>query len=239
MPTRLDHHALLAYWRESAPPHLLAPLERRLAHSPRFVEFGERYRDKIRKKMRSTRDEEGLRDVLCELETAGCLLREPRFEVEYEAYAHTGGRTPDLSVTWRTHTTFHVEVARLRGPAAGGDERLLDLIAGKLGQMLAGSMNVLVVWASANGAEPPPLEGALKQLQTRAEHNDAHLFRRHRFENRAGFFKYWLRMSAVLLRTDGDGRAALWHNKQARQPLAAPIARALCECFTPAPAPPA
>jgi len=144
MPLRVDTDELLAYGRAGAPPHTLTPLDRWLRNSPRFAAFAETYRDKIRKKLRAARDDEGLRDVLCELETAYCLLREPRFDVAYEAHAITKTRAPDLTLTYRTHTVMNVEVARVRSQTALDAERLLNLVCGKLGQMLAGSVNVLV-----------------------------------------------------------------------------------------------
>ncbi len=241
MPARIDRDALLAYWRTGAQALPLTPLECWLADSPRFAAFADQYRDKVRKKLRNTRDADGVRDVLCELETARCLLREPRFDVAYEAHAHTPGRAPDFTVTYRTHTRFHVEVARLRAAADAGDERLAELVAGKLGQTLAGAMNVLVVWAGAGGVERDGAERALKRLQARAERNDTVLFARYNFDDRGDFFKSYLRLSAVLLRLEGDASRAplLWHNKQARHALESPIARPLLDCFTPPPSPPA
>jgi hypothetical protein len=82
--------------------------------SKRFRTFALTYRDKIRKKIRGTRDPEGLRDLQFELATAYFLLQEQQFTVEYEKFGTGKQRTPDFSVTYRTNTIFNVEVKRLR-----------------------------------------------------------------------------------------------------------------------------
>jgi hypothetical protein len=236
MSTRIVADELLAFF--GAPPVAQTPLARWLGDSPRFGTFADAHREKIRKKLRSAADTEGVRDVLCELETAYVLLREPRLAVAYEAYAHRPARGPDFSLTYRTHTLCHVEAARLRAVAAPAGERLHELVCGKLGQMLPSAMNVLVI---ATGAALPAygeVEQSLKQLQTRAERGDPRVLLRYHFDTRAAFFKLYTRLSAVVLRNgweaEAPGPAVLWLNKQARQPLPDPLARALRAVFTPA-----
>jgi len=58
-----------------------------LVASPRFRAFAEIYRDKIRKKARGPRDDEGRRDFAFELAIAVRLLEERRFALEYESAA--------------------------------------------------------------------------------------------------------------------------------------------------------
>ena len=118
--------------------------------------------------------------------------------------------------------------ARLRASPAPDAERLGELIAGKLGQMLPGAPNVLVV-----AAPPAPLETALKQLQSRAERDDALMFTRAHVRTRSEFFKFYTRLSAVILRGEPPAAPLLWLNKQARHPLPAPVMRPLLACFTP------
>ena len=144
------------------------------------------------------REPDGVRDVLCELETAFYLLREPRFSLAYEAYVATQQRAPDFTLTYRTHLACHVEAARLRTSPAPDAERLGELIGGKLGQMLPSAPNVLVV--AARALPEVPLEQVLKQLQSRAERDDALLFARAHVRNRSEFFKFYTRLSAVILR---------------------------------------
>jgi len=235
MPARVVPDELLTYLRAGAPPVPLTPLEQWVGTSPRFATFVDEYRDKVRKKLRSAREPDGVRDVLCELETAFYLLREPRFSLAYEAYVATQQRAPDFTLTYRTHLACHVEAARLRTSPAPDAERLGELIGGKLGQMLPSAPNVLVV--AARALPEVPLEQVLKQLQSRAERDDALLFARAHVRNRSEFFKFYTRLSAVILRGLWDVEAQraplLWLNKQARHPLPAQVMRPLLACFTP------
>jgi hypothetical protein len=105
---------LLTYVFPDGAHPLAAPFAGWLAASPRFRAFAVTYRDKIRKKARHLRDEEGWRDLHFELAVAYWLLQERRFEVAYEAYGVGGQRAPDFCVTYRTHTRFNVEVKRMR-----------------------------------------------------------------------------------------------------------------------------
>src|SRR3989441_12607645 len=84
---------------------------------PRFRAFAETYRDKIRKKTRGLRDDEGRRDFAFELAIAVRLLEVRRFVLEYEPYG-VGQRAPDFRVTFRGRLRFTVEVRRLRRLAA-------------------------------------------------------------------------------------------------------------------------
>src|SRR5689334_5810768 len=82
--------------------------------STRFTSFVETYRDKIRKKIRVTREMESLLDVRGELDVAYRLLHDRRFAVQYEPYATAPGRGPDFAVTYRTNLRFNIEVSRMR-----------------------------------------------------------------------------------------------------------------------------
>lgn len=96
-------------------PHTLAqPFEDWLTNSKSFALFVQTYQQKIRKKIRMSRDDEERYDLYCELRTAYLLVQEPKFVVAYELYTKQQGRSPDFAVTYRTHTPFHVEVTRLR-----------------------------------------------------------------------------------------------------------------------------
>jgi len=110
---------LTAYLFGAVHSPLAAEVGRWLLASPRFRAFAETYRDKIRKKNRGPRDDEGRRDLVFELSVALRLLEERRFLIEYEPYG-VGQRAPDFRVTFRS-VHFNVEVRRLRpqAPKAG------------------------------------------------------------------------------------------------------------------------
>src|SRR5438552_12518621 len=105
---------LIAYLFRAAHPSLATEVGPWLVASPRFRAFAETYRDKIRKKARGLRDDEGLRDLAFELAVALRLLEERRFALEYESYG-VGQRAPDFRVTSRSGWRFNVEVGRWRG----------------------------------------------------------------------------------------------------------------------------
>src|SRR5689334_4874139 len=117
--------------------------------SRRFRAFATSHRDKIRSKLKSARDEGGMRDVLAELAAAALLLGEERFTLEYERYAALKQRGPDFTVTFKTHTPFNVEVRRIKAAELdGGDSevrlgKLMTVVADKSGQMPPGIINLL------------------------------------------------------------------------------------------------
>ncbi len=90
---------------------------RALEASPRFEQFVETYRDKIRKKIKSAdNNHDAVKPVLAELSVACLLLQADRFlQVEYEAHG-TRKRGPDLTVTHcglDSEIVFNVEVKRI------------------------------------------------------------------------------------------------------------------------------
>src|SRR2546428_9406191 len=115
-----------------------------LVASPRFRAFAEIYRDKIRKKARGPRDDDGRRDFAFELAIAVRLLEERRFALEYESYG-VGQRAPDFRVTFRSRLRFNVEVRRLRQPAPADRAPLIRAVCDKLGQLPPATVNVLVL----------------------------------------------------------------------------------------------
>ncbi len=82
--------------------------------SSRFTAFVETYRDKIRKKIRVTREPASVLDLRGELQVAYCLLNDRRLAVAYEPYASAKRRGPDFAVTYRANLMFNIEVARIR-----------------------------------------------------------------------------------------------------------------------------
>lgn len=224
--------ALIAYLFDGQQHQLAAPLGEWLAGSRRFAAFAATFRDKIRKKIRTSRDSERGLDLLLELETAHALLRERALSLAYEPKAPGQARCPDFAVTFTSSLTFMVEVTRLgaeqRAGAAADQqaapeqlaERVADVLCGKLGQLLPQRSNVLIVGVPAPGPDPAALRAALIRLQQRAERGDQDLLRRHRFRDRADFFQHYQRLSELLVRGP-DQPALAWANPQARHPLPA------------------
>ena len=201
-----------------------------LSSSPRFQAFATTYRAKIRKKVHSAADAEGLRDVRAELLAAYRLLEDRRFTVTYEAYG-SGKVGPDLSVAYRSTTTFNVEVTRLRkapDPAAVGATLLV-----KLRQLPPSVPNVVLVM-SDRPASAVDVAGSVRALRDRADAKDDAFFERRGLESSRGFYDRFLRLSAVISWRDeahGDDRAALWINPSARISLPERASRACLACF--------
>jgi len=200
-----------------------------LASSRRFAAFVDSFRDKIRKKLRVTKDAESLLDLRLELETAYLLLQESRLSLVYEPQMSEKVRAPDFAVTFTTSVTFMLEVTRLRADPATAEtestqimDRLTDAVCSKLGQLLPQRSNVLLIGAEKLDLAEADLRGAMIRLQQRAEHDIAPLLQRYRFRDRAEFFQRYLRLSEILIRdTDIQNAKAVvgWTNPQARQPL--------------------
>src|SRR5580765_5992638 len=149
MPMLVDE--LLTHIFEARMHALAAQFALWLASSARFRAFAEQYRDKIRKKVRGIRDQEGLRDLTFELEIAYLLLSERRFAVEYEKGGVGKQRGPDFCVTFRTHILFNVEVKRFRASAIDRTaeppeySRIASTACQKIGQLPAGMINILAI----------------------------------------------------------------------------------------------
>ncbi len=203
-----------------------------LAASSRFRAFVETYRDKIRKKARGPRDDEGRRDLSFELAIASLLLGDRRFELEYEPYG-VGKRAPDFRVTFRSRLSFNVEVRRLRRPApvpiAPSDPAWLTrAVCDKLGQLRPAMINVLVLGAAGPSAADT-LAPAMAWLQDRAAHRDDALFVGRGFTGTRDFLRHYQRLTGALWVAGEVGvpPISLWRNTQARHPLPTDAARAL------------
>jgi hypothetical protein len=210
-------------------PHLLAPLmESWLASSRRFTSFVTIFRDKIRKKLRTTQDQETLYDLRLELETAYLLLQERTLSLIYEPEQSKQVRSPDFAVTFTTSLTFMVEVTRLRaapssdGPLPLEGERLADAICSKLGQFLPNRSNVLIVGMDLPSLAQNDLQDIMLRIQQRAERNESAFWQRYGFRDRADFFRHFQRLSEVLVRgskMQADEPVVVAINPQAKHPL--------------------
>jgi hypothetical protein len=217
--------ALLAYLFDGRPNLLLEPMAHWLGASRRFAAFAATFRDKIRKKIRTTPDESTLLDLRLELEAAFLLLQDRKLSLEYEPELSKGVRGPDFAVSFTTRMAFMLEVTRLQGgpgstPAAG--LHLADAVLDKLGQLLPSRANILLVGLEAAALAPADLREALVTLQQRAERNDSGFLQRNGFHDRGDFFRHFQRLSEVLVRMPQSISArplTSWINPYAKGPL--------------------
>jgi hypothetical protein len=220
-------------------PHLLAePVGTWLQSSRRFAAFAAEFRDKIRKKLRVTQDEETLYDLRLELETAYLLLQERTLSLVYEPQQSREGRGPDFAVTFTTSLTFMIEVTRLRKPPSpetsptsqGELERLADAVCSKLGQFLPQRNNVLIVGVDAISLKQDDLHALMLRVQQHAERNDATFWQRYGFRDRADFFRHYQRLNEILIRGTqlrANEPVVVWLNPQAKDPLPSKVRTAL------------
>jgi hypothetical protein len=224
---------LLTYLFDRKPHLLAAQMETWLASSRRFSAFVTIFRDKIRKKLRVTRDQETLYDLRLELETAYLLLQEKHLNLVYEPEQSRRVRSPDFAVTYTTSLTFMIEVTRLRAvqkgtmPSSVNDillegERFADAVCSKLGQFLPQHSNVLIVGADVPRLTQSDLQATMLRVQQRAERGDAAFWQRYAFQDRADFFRHYQRLSEVLVRgtqLQADKPVVKWVNPQSKHPL--------------------
>ena len=229
---------LLVFLFDGQPHVLSAPMETWLTSSRRFSAFAADARDKIRKKIRVTRDVDTLQDLRLELETAYLLLQEKSLSLVYEPPCGQG-RCPDFAVSFTTSMTFMLEVTRLRtiqiGVVPPESDPLTDAICSKLGQLVAQQGNVLLVGVDVLYLTSADLQAAMLRLQRRAEGNDPTFWQRYRFRDRADFFRHYQRLSEVLVRgseLQANPSTVAWVNSQAKYPLPSKVRTALYHSHT-------
>ena len=219
---------LLTYLFDGQSNLLIQPMAGWLESSRRFSAFATAYRDKIRKKLRTTQDQKSALDLQLELETAYLLLQERSLSLAYEPEQSKGIRSPDFGVTFATNLTFMVEVTRvqtdknLQSPAPSSGARLADAVIDKLGQLLPSRSNILIAAIEAPHLTPSDLRNAMFSMQQRAERNDSTFLQGHGFPDRADFFRYYQRLSEVLVRVPHSEAArsmVTWINPQAKHSL--------------------
>lgn len=193
--------------------------------NPRFRAFAATYGDKVRKKLRLVRDAQGLYDVQLELEVASRLLRDRRFGVEYEKGAKSGGRHPDLAVTFRERTVLHLEVKRMRTAGADPEAKCAEVVCDAVQQLVPNALNALVIGVPGVVAFEPDLALVLRALHMRVEKKDDVYFQRRGFAGSRGFLRSLERLGAVAT-IDARG-AGLEPNPSARRPMPADLSRAL------------
>src|SRR5262245_29015577 len=169
---------LLSYLFDGKSHSLTTPMKTWLASSRRFTAFVTAFRNKIRKKLRVTQDQETLYDLRLELETAYLLLQERTLSLVYEPEQSRQVRSPDFAVTFTSSLTFMVEVTRLRSDEEKTSvslvgERLADTVCSKLGQLLSQRSNVLIVGVDTLSLTQSDLNTAMLRVQQRAERDDS------------------------------------------------------------------
>ncbi|RPJ47800.1 MAG: hypothetical protein EHM21_07980 [Chloroflexi bacterium] len=228
---------------------LSADMLRWMESSPRYTDFVDIYRDKIRKKIRVTRDPESVLDVRSELEVACRLLDDRRFTLVYEPYASAKRRGPDFAVTYRANLVFNIEVARLRVEASGSEgtgdalqaerepesarkeDRIFRILLNKLGQMQSGMGNLLTIHTREELVRTIDLGKLMQTLKTRAEGKDPAFYAATRYPNPAAFYKDFHHLSGILLWASSPEiqLAQLWVNKQSRPGLDERVARLVAQ----------
>jgi hypothetical protein len=220
---------LLAYIFEGQAHALNLEFAAWVAASARFRAFAEIYRDKIRKKLRGIRDDEGLRDLRYELEVAYLLLGQRRFAVEYEKGGVGKQRGPDFCVTFRSRILFNVEVKhiRLSEQERRSEQQEFGKLAGtacqKIGQLPPGMINLLVFCYDGGVNDGFDVAEAMARLRALAERRDEAFFTRRGFADSRDFLKQYQRLSGALFRglgeQSGGASGLLWLNSIARHRL--------------------
>ncbi len=213
--TRIDR--LTQYVLDSQPHAELGDeLRGWVAAAPRFRDFVDARRDKIRKKLRGASDTDARHDVRAELRFAQLLLADRRIDLEFEAYG-VGNIGPDFTVTYRGERPFNVEVTRLHR-----DPRLATYggpLLAKLRQLPPSVPNVVVVAIDGDRADAFDIESATRAMRQRADAKDEAFFTSRGLDGSRGFHARFLRLGAVIPWADagaGDSRALLWTNRSAR-----------------------
>jgi hypothetical protein len=214
---------------DSKKPAFYNEFEAWVRESRRFKAFASSYRTKIRSKLKNASDEHGLKDLRAELETASLLLREERFTLEYEKYMALKQRGPDLTVTFKGHILFNVEVRRVRSIEWDDDpearnSKLMRILTDKVGQMPAGIINLLWLTAERPISEDD-LSRAAITIRQLAERKNEDFFTRRGFKNAADFLKQYQQLSGIVLHQTGEN--SLWLNSLARHKTPPEIMRAM------------
>ena len=216
------------------PPPFHAELEAWLRDSRRFRAFLTRHETKVRAKLRRADTVESALDVRAELEVAALLLRDPRFELDYEPLMASGRRGPDFAVTFRTRLPFTVEVRRIRETGTPDDpaalrDKLIAVLWEKAGQMPAETPNLL--WLVSVEPLPEtalgPAQRSLHQLAARGPEGAPPPHGR----SAAVGARQFQQISGLAARSAHG--YIVWPNPAARHPLEAGIASAIARLNLP------
>ncbi len=222
-----DIRALMGAAFDSAAHPLAAWYAALLEEAPPLRVFTAANATKIRKKARQARTAEEQRDLRCELAMAAALA-DRRSPLTYEPLAAAGRRGPDFLLRHKGHTDVYAEVSRLR-PARSQEHdpagRLAAVLCGKLGQLVAGSANLLMVVSDADPYSAVDVSATLQMLRRRADAQDDAYFAFRGLAGARSFAQTLPRLSAVLVVAPAAAAEALFLHPQARHQLPADLAR--------------
>lgn len=190
-----------------------------ILQSRRFQSFIVANRAKIRKKLRTATTPESLHSLLLELDIARYFSADSHCVVEYEKFGHSKQRSPDLTVTYRTHTRFNLEATCVR-IGEGQTDKLVRIVGDKLGQLIPEMLNLLVLSPGSGSLTPEQVSAAMMRLKQQAEQPDKELLSRLGFQDSKGFFKQFRWLNGIVLwrpheQTQSSPTLA-WINPQAR-----------------------
>jgi len=206
-----------------------APLSESCLHGfqtcPRFKAFAYEYRNKLRRKVRGAQDPDALAAIWSEFSLAWWLLQEQRFHVLYEPALKDKRKGPDFTARFKEQIVFHIEVTRVRS-VCEQNAKLTGIVCGKLFQLPAGAINLLVIVTD----QLLPKDMDVASLLQRADSKEEEYFLKQGFVSSRGFLRYYNRLSGVLLRTEdasADVSRLLWLNVRATHPLPSDLRRIL------------
>ncbi|HEY7339691.1 MAG TPA: hypothetical protein VH591_02320 [Ktedonobacterales bacterium] len=195
----------------------------------RFAAFLDLYQGKIGKKLRGVSDDGGYLDLLAELDVAHRLLTDRGFTLVYEPYLAERQRGPDFAVTFKTHTTFTVEVRHLRPSDADAQLRLEAILADKLRQLQPSTPNVLAFVGEPNVATPEQVRAALDTLAAAGQRKDDDACRHRGFADARDLLRRMERLSAITMLA--PSAASLYEPPRARHPLPPELRKTLARAF--------
>ncbi|HEY1391337.1 MAG TPA: hypothetical protein VGF38_22555 [Ktedonobacterales bacterium] len=202
--------------------------------SQRFAAFLDTYQGKIGKKLRGIGDDGGYLDLLAELDVAHRLLTNRGFTLVYEPYLAERQRGPDFAVTFKSHTTFNVEVRHLRPSDADAKLRLEAILADKLRQLQPSAPNVLALVGEPDVVSPEHVRAALDTLAAIAQRKDDAACMRRGFAGARDLMRKMERLSAIALLA--SSAASLYEPPHTRHALPLELRKTLARAFGVAPA---
>jgi hypothetical protein len=200
-----------------------------LGDAPPLRAFTAAHASKIRKKARLATTPDAVRDLRCELALAAALAADRRSPLIYEPRAGAGRRGPDFLLRHKGHTEVYVEVSRLR-PAQSAErdpaDRLAATICGKLGQLVAGAANLLVLVSDDGPFDSAGLAAVITGLRQRADARDDAYFALRGLSGARALHQALLRLSALRAAAPASVSDSLLLQPQARHQIPPDLARA-------------
>lgn len=110
----MSPNELIEYICSNTPDFFRGAITAWMDDNPAFHVFVEKYRDKIRAKVRGSKADNDLRDLFWELEITHLLSKNPKLQIEYEPYGTGTFRSPDYRVSHSDRNSFNVEARLIR-----------------------------------------------------------------------------------------------------------------------------